>query len=167
MFLGIWFNIILSICMFFLCVVFQAAQSQSEQAGNICQQFLNRDKVQSLAEQSPKEAQTSLAPYLFVPGDREQSAPVMYTRQVSYPEKSGHIEEDPRKSAAAAVAAKLTASTSSVQMLSYVLSSLASEGVIGNSMSHHLPPRRLLHHCHHYHLCHSIQCPSTCRLLDQ
>uniref|UniRef100_A0A2N9HNF7 CID domain-containing protein n=1 Tax=Fagus sylvatica TaxID=28930 RepID=A0A2N9HNF7_FAGSY len=108
----------------------QAAQSQSEQAGNICQQFLNRDKVQSLAEQSPKEAQTSIAPRSFVQGDREQSAPVMYTRQVS----SGHNEEDPRKSAAAAVAAKLTASTSSVQMLSYVLSSLASEGVIGNSM---------------------------------
>ncbi|XP_030953514.1 regulation of nuclear pre-mRNA domain-containing protein 1A isoform X1 [Quercus lobata] len=123
----------------------QAAQSQSEQAGNMCQQFLNRDKVQSLAEQSPKEAQTSLAPHSFVPGDREQSAPVMYTRQVSYPEKSGHIEEDPRKSAAAAVAAKLTASTSSVQMLSYVLSSLASEGVIGNSMkesSNDYPPEK-------------------------
>ncbi|KAB1211812.1 Regulation of nuclear pre-mRNA domain-containing protein 1B [Morella rubra] len=70
----------------------------------------------------------------FIPGDREQSAPVMYTRQVSFPEKSGHLEEDPRKSAAAAVAAKLTASTSSAQMLSFVLSSLASEGVIGNPM---------------------------------
>ncbi|PPS02660.1 hypothetical protein GOBAR_AA18001 [Gossypium barbadense] len=33
-----------------------------------------------------------------------------------------------------AVAAKLTASTSSAQMLSYVLSSLASEGVLGNPM---------------------------------
>jgi regulator of Ty1 transposition protein 103 len=116
----------------FLCVVIQAAQSQSQQAGNICQQLLSRDKVQSLAEQSPKEAQTPVAPHSFLSGDREQSAPVMYTRQVSFPEKSGHIEDDPRKSAAAAVAAKLTASTSSVQMLSYVLSSLASEGVIGN-----------------------------------
>lgn len=110
----------------------QAAQSQSQQAGNICQQLLSRDKVQSLAEQSPKEAQNPIAPHSFISGDREQSAPVMYTRQVSFPEKSGHIEDDPRKSAAAAVAAKLTASTSSVQMLSYVLSSLASEGVIGN-----------------------------------
>ncbi|XP_022774226.1 regulation of nuclear pre-mRNA domain-containing protein 1A-like isoform X3 [Durio zibethinus] len=64
----------------------------------------------------------------------EQSAPVMYARQVSFPDNSGHIEEDPRKSAAAAVAAKLTASTSSAEMLSYVLSSLASEGVIGNPM---------------------------------
>ena len=45
---------------------------------------------------------------------------------------SSRVEEDP-KSAAAAVAAKLTASTSSAEMLTYVLSSLASEGVIGNS----------------------------------
>lgn len=112
----------------------QAAQSRSEQAGNISQQLLNRDKVQSLADQSPKEAQTSISSHSFIPGDREQSAPVMYTRQVSFPEKSGHLEEDPRKSAAAAVAAKLTASTSSAQMLSFVLSSLASEGVIGNPM---------------------------------
>lgn len=64
-------------------------------------------------------------------GSKEQSAPVMYTRQVSFAENSGHIEGDP-KSAAAAVAAKLTASSSSAQMLTYVLSSLASEGVIGN-----------------------------------
>ncbi|KAG6621815.1 hypothetical protein I3843_03G004500 [Carya illinoinensis] len=112
----------------------QAAQSRSEQAGSVCQRLSNRDKVQSLLEQSPREAQTSMAPHGFIPGDREQSAPVMYTRQVSFPEKSGHVEEDPRKSAAAAVAAKLTASTSSAQMLSYVLSSLASEGVIGNPM---------------------------------
>ncbi|GFY83198.1 ENTH/VHS family protein [Actinidia rufa] len=42
-------------------------------------------------------------------------------------------QKDP-KAAAAAVAAKLTASTSSAQMLTYVLSSLASEGVIGNAM---------------------------------
>ncbi|KAK9272017.1 hypothetical protein L1049_002386 [Liquidambar formosana] len=69
-----------------------------------------------------------------MPRDGEQSVPVMYTRQLPFPEKSGHTEEDPRKSAAAAVAAKLTASTSSAQMLSYVLSSLASEGVIGNSI---------------------------------
>ncbi|KAE9445946.1 hypothetical protein C3L33_22156, partial [Rhododendron williamsianum] len=48
----------------------------------------------------------------------------------TFAEKSG---EDP-KAAAAAVAAKLTASTSSAQMLTYVLSSLASEGVIGNKM---------------------------------
>ncbi|KAG6656174.1 regulation of nuclear pre-mRNA domain-containing protein 1A-like isoform X1 [Carya illinoinensis] len=110
----------------------QAAHSQSEQAGNICQQLLDRNKGRSPAEPSLREAQTSMAPHSFIPGDREQSAPVMYTRQASFPEKSGQAEDDPRKSAAAAVAAKLTASTSSAQMLSYVLSSLASEGVIGN-----------------------------------
>lgn len=54
----------------------------------------------------------------------------MYTRQVSFAEKSGSMNDDP-KSAAAAMAAKLTASSSSAQMLTYVLSSLASEGVIG------------------------------------
>ncbi|CAN1838989.1 hypothetical protein LINPERHAP1_LOCUS35616 [Linum perenne] len=73
----------------------------------------------------------------------------MYTRQVSFPEKSNPIEEDPRKSAAAAIAAKLTASTSSAQMLSYVLSSLASEGVIGKpaneSSTDYQPEKRARH----------------------
>ncbi|XP_027350912.1 regulation of nuclear pre-mRNA domain-containing protein 1A [Abrus precatorius] len=113
----------------------QAARVQSEQAGNTCRQLLNANNIQSVAEQNSKEIQTSMAPSSFViSGDREQSAPLMYAPQVSFPQKSGHTEEDPRKSAAAAVAAKLTASTSSAQMLSYVLSSLASEGVIGNPM---------------------------------
>ncbi|XP_054813206.1 uncharacterized protein LOC129313807 isoform X2 [Prosopis cineraria] len=112
----------------------QAARVQSERVGNTCQQLLNDSNIQTLAEQSSKEIQTSLTPPGFVPGDREQSAPLMYTQQVSCSQKSGHTEEDTRKSAAAAVAAKLTASTSSAQMLSYVLSSLASEGVIGNSI---------------------------------
>ncbi|EOY02865.1 ENTH/VHS family protein isoform 1 [Theobroma cacao] len=110
----------------------QSAQSQSEQAGNICRQLLSCENPQLLAEESSKESQTSIAPQSFIPAATEQSAPVMYSRQLSFPDNSGHIEEDPRKSAAAAVAAKLTASTSSAQMLSYVLSSLASEGVIGN-----------------------------------
>ncbi|XP_048234026.1 junction-mediating and -regulatory protein isoform X2 [Ricinus communis] len=110
----------------------QAAQSQSEHAGNVFQQFLHSNNVQLVAQESSKEANASSAPQSFIPGNREQSAPAMYIRQVSFPEKTGHVQEDPRKSAAAAVAAKLTASTSSAQMLSYVLSSLASEGVIGN-----------------------------------
>ncbi|XP_058004649.1 uncharacterized protein LOC110636459 isoform X2 [Hevea brasiliensis] len=110
----------------------QAAQSQSEHASNVCQQLLRSNTVQLVAEQGLKEVKTSIASQSFIPGDREQSAPAMYARQVSFPEKTGQIEEDPRRSAAAAVAAKLTASTSSAEMLSYVLSSLASEGVIGN-----------------------------------
>lgn len=76
-----------------------------------------------------------MTPASFISGDRELSAPLMYSPQIMFPQNSGHGEEDPRKSAAAAVAAKLTASTSSAQMLSYVLSSLASEGVIGNPMT--------------------------------
>ncbi|XP_022741211.1 regulation of nuclear pre-mRNA domain-containing protein 2-like isoform X2 [Durio zibethinus] len=112
----------------------QAAQSQSEQFCNICRQLLNCDNPNLVAEPSSKESHTSIAPQSFNPAATEQSAPVMYARQVSFPDNSGHIKEDPRKSAAAAVAAKLTASTSSAQMLSYVLSSLASEGVIGNPM---------------------------------
>lgn len=111
----------------------QAAHSHSEHASRITQQLLHSNNVPLVAEQSPKEANTSMVPPSFVAGDREQSAPSMYTQQVSFPENTSHVEEDPRKSAAAAVAEKLTASTSSAQMLSYVLSSLASEGVIGKS----------------------------------
>ncbi|XP_054802394.1 uncharacterized protein LOC129306079 [Prosopis cineraria] len=113
----------------------QAARVQSEQVGNTCRQLLNSNNILSAAEQSSKEIHTSTAPPSFMPKDREQSAPLMYTQQVSFPQKPGHVEEEPHKSAAAAMAAKLTASTSSAQMLSYVLSSLASEGVIGNSIS--------------------------------
>ena len=126
------FILVLRMCSVFL-HDFQAAQFQAEQAGNMCRRLLKcNNNTQLLAEQSLKETRTTEALLSFVPGTVEQSAPVMFTRQVSFPEKPGHIEEDPRKSAAAAVAAKLTASTSSAQMLTFVLSSLASEGVIGN-----------------------------------
>ncbi|CAK9175146.1 unnamed protein product [Ilex paraguariensis] len=110
----------------------QAAQSQSEQAGNICRQLANCNNVQLPAEQSMKETHTPRSPQNFTSANEEQSVPVMYTRQVPFAEKSLHVED--QKSVAASVAAKLTASTSSAQMLTYVLSSLASEGVIGNSM---------------------------------
>ncbi|XP_043725129.1 regulation of nuclear pre-mRNA domain-containing protein 2 isoform X2 [Telopea speciosissima] len=118
------------------------AQSRYEQAGHICQQVLNCSNGQSLVEPRLKETNTSTdAPSSFlqetpaISTGKEQSAPVMYTRQGPFTENAGHIEEDPRKSAAAAMAAKLAASTSSAQMLTYVLSSLASEGVIGNPLS--------------------------------
>ncbi|KAI3463133.1 hypothetical protein Pfo_019796 [Paulownia fortunei] len=103
----------------------QAAQSHSEQAGS------GNGNGQVLAEQSGNESPASQVPQDLIPGTGEQSTSVIYPQEVSFAEKSGNIEEDP-KSAAAAVAAKLTASTSSAQMLTYVLSSLASEGVIGN-----------------------------------
>nr|GLL16416.1 regulation of nuclear pre-mRNA domain-containing protein 1A [Ipomoea trifida] len=112
----------------------QAAQSHSEQATNICKQLVNGDNaMQILGEHGRKDGPTSQAPpRSFVSGSGDQSAPMTYTRQVSFGEKAGRLEEDP-KSAAAAVAAKLTASTSSAQMLTYVLSSLASEGMIGSN----------------------------------
>ena len=115
-------------------ILLQAAQSHSEQASSICRQFVGHDNVQSVADHGPKEARTSVAPNSYMAGEKEQSVAVMYAQTAPFPEKSGHMEEDPRKSAAAAMAAKLTASTSSAQMLSYVLSSLASEGVIGNTV---------------------------------
>lgn len=96
----------------------QAAHSQAEKADNYCRQLLNPN-----GRQPPP-----------VPVTGEQSAPVMYTQQPPFTDQS----ED-TKSAAAAVAAKLTASTSSAEMLTYVLSSLASEGVIGNSPSNDYP----------------------------
>lgn len=114
----------------------QVAQSQSERAGNICQQLLNFKSGQ-LPERSKEPSTFSTTPSSFVPDntvdgrEKEQSAPVMYTQRGPL-SSSSYAEEDPRKSAAAAVAAKLAASTSSAQMLTYVLSSLASEGVIGN-----------------------------------
>lgn len=106
----------------------QAAQTQSEQAGGICQQLLGgngHDQVQ--AKDGGIANQSSAMPPSLVPGASEQPTPVIYKRQ-----ESGHIEENP-KSAAAAMAAKLAASASSAQMLTFVLSSLASEGVIGNT----------------------------------
>ncbi|XP_059669951.1 uncharacterized protein LOC132315629 [Cornus florida] len=110
----------------------QAAQFQSEQAGNMCSRLLNCNKVHELVEQSMENC-TSEASHSFIAGNGEQSASLMSTRQVPFSKNSSSIEGVPI-SAAASVAAKLTASTSSAQMLSYVLSSLASEGVIGNSI---------------------------------
>ncbi|XP_011097264.1 UPF0400 protein C337.03 isoform X1 [Sesamum indicum] len=110
----------------------QAAQSHSEQASSICRQLHGGNgDGQILSEQSGNGSPASQAPQNPIPGTAEQSTSVTYTRQVSFGGKSGGVEEDP-KSAAAAVAAKLAASASSAQMLTYVLSSLASEGVIGN-----------------------------------
>ncbi|KAF5735844.1 ENTH/VHS family protein isoform 2 [Tripterygium wilfordii] len=104
----------------------RVAQSQSE----VSHRLIDCNNTQ-LPEQVSKEAHTSMAPQTFISADKEQVAPVMDNQQqMSYPKQSGSIEEG--KSAAAAVAAKLTSSTSSAHMLSYVLSSLASEGVIGN-----------------------------------
>ncbi|GAB4826506.1 hypothetical protein Ancab_033402 [Ancistrocladus abbreviatus] len=96
---------------------FGAGRLQSEQAANVCRQWLNSGNVNLLDEM---KACRNLA--------------LLWSPKVPSPEKSGLTEEDPGKSAAAAVAAQLIASTSSAQMLSYVLSFLAQEGVIGNAV---------------------------------
>ncbi|KAL6994507.1 hypothetical protein U1Q18_012610 [Sarracenia purpurea var. burkii] len=130
----------------------QDAQSQSEQAGHLCRQLLtNNSQLPAEQQTSMKETRPSKSPRGSMTGNGEQSAPVMYTRQLPSAEKS----EDNPKAAAAAVAAKLTASPSSAQMLTYVLSSLASEGVIGNKMnesSGDYPPekRTKLENDHHH-----------------
>nr|XP_043632353.1 regulation of nuclear pre-mRNA domain-containing protein 1A [Erigeron canadensis] len=103
----------------------QAAHVQSEKADNLCRQLGNPNGIQSPPDQAMKETHPPNVQG-YVPVTCEQPATVMYTRQTSHP--------DDTKSAAAAVAAKLTASTSSAEMLTYVLSSLASEGVIRNSI---------------------------------
>ncbi|XAR52033.1 hypothetical protein NMG60_11006876 [Bertholletia excelsa] len=108
----------------------QVAQSQSEQAGSLCRLLMNNNS-QLLAQQSINRTQIDSVPLGFRMGnDGGQSTSIMYSQQLSVAEKSGG---DP-KATAAAVAAKLTESASSAQMLTYVLSSLASEGVIGSSM---------------------------------
>ncbi|KAI3666052.1 hypothetical protein L6452_44690 [Arctium lappa] len=114
----------------------KAAHTQSEKTDNLCRQLLNPGASKLLPEQVTNTSKV----HNYVAGSGEQSAPVMYTRQIPVSEQS----EENTKSAAAAVAAKLTASTSSAEMLSFVLSSLASsEGVIGNSAKENeYPPEK-------------------------
>lgn len=123
----------------------KTARTHSDQAGNICQQLL--------AEHNPSggAAASSMGAPGFIPADTEQSAPVMYNQNLSIPDRlgSGQIEGNPRKSAAAAVAAKLTSSASSAQMLSYVFSSLASEASTASQTkepSSDLPPEKKSKH---------------------
>ncbi|KAJ8436396.1 hypothetical protein Cgig2_005224 [Carnegiea gigantea] len=107
----------------------QAAQLQSEQAANVCRRFAGSDNRQLLDDPSLKEAHASATPPGFTLGER-QSAPVIYKRQMPFSDKPVSGDDDSRKSTAAAVAAKLTASTASAEMLSHVLTSLVSGGII-------------------------------------
>ncbi|KAM7268151.1 hypothetical protein ACFE04_010317 [Oxalis oulophora] len=120
----------------------QAAHFRVEHTSDIYQQLSNN--TQKLpAEISSKQTPSSMAQQNYVPV--EQSAPVMYAQQVPFPEKSGLVEEDSQKLAAAVMAAKLTASASSAQMLSYVFSSLASEAANSNPVkeaSGDFPPEK-------------------------
>ncbi|XP_021713623.1 UPF0400 protein C337.03-like isoform X1 [Chenopodium quinoa] len=111
----------------------QAAQLQSDQAVIVSRQFVSSDSNMTMEEQGMKDVHASSAPPGFTSGDRQPN-PVVYTRQVPLPDKSvTSAEDDSRKSAAAAVAAKLTASTASAEMLSHVLTSLVSGVAFGNS----------------------------------
>lgn len=114
---------------------FQIARFQSDRTGDLCRQLLDHggsSQPPAAEEEESKEAtkapSVAAAPQSFTHSEVEQSAPVMFA---SNPPTQSVV--DPRKTAAAAVVAKLTASTSSAEMLSYVLSSLASEGIIGHN----------------------------------
>ncbi|XP_073296021.1 uncharacterized protein [Primulina huaijiensis] len=106
----------------------QAAQTCSEQAGSICRQLLGSScNGQVLAEQSGIKSSASQVPHNLIPRAREQSISTIHARQASLADKSGYVE-DP-KSAAAAVAAQLSALTSSAQVLSYAIASLEPDAI--------------------------------------
>ncbi|KAF3499341.1 hypothetical protein F2Q69_00039578 [Brassica cretica] len=86
----------------------QIARFQSDRTGDLCKQL-------SSSSQPPEEV---------IKVSFTASAPVMFA---SNPPAQPVVVVDPRKTEAAAMVAKLTASTSSAEMLSYVLSSFASE----------------------------------------
>ncbi|KAJ0252926.1 RNA polymerase II-binding domain-containing protein [Hirschfeldia incana] len=98
----------------------QTARLQSDRTGDLCKQFLDHGSSSQAPatgeEEVTKVSVTASAPVMFASNPPTQSVVV-----------------DPRKTEAAAMVAKLTASTSSAEMLSYVLSSFASEGIIGNN----------------------------------
>ncbi|KAK1306489.1 hypothetical protein QJS10_CPA10g01657 [Acorus calamus] len=113
----------------------QAAESRIEQAATLTQQLSASTIVaRPLSNHHPDEEITpiSATPTTFTSeapvtnvANKEQSAPVMYVQPITNSSpcpSEGHL-----KTTAAAVAEKLVASTSSAQMLTYVLSSLVKE----------------------------------------
>lgn len=122
----------------------QAVLSRYEQTSTICQ-LSSANPPRATPDQKPNdtlsESSSGFSSKPLDSGDsQKETAPVRYTQQQQVAPlqppplpgvSSPLIEEDQRKNTAAEVAAKLTASTSSAQMLSYVLSSLASEGIMG------------------------------------
>ncbi|KAI4366939.1 hypothetical protein MLD38_022737 [Melastoma candidum] len=106
----------------------QVARSRSEKIANICRNFDNGGHKQ-LPEQhdNSKDVHT---PVTFSLIKVEHPSPAMYPLQPPYREMSGQLHDE-KKPDIAIMSTKLTALTSSSQ-LSSVLTSLASEGVIGN-----------------------------------
>ncbi|KAK9669874.1 hypothetical protein RND81_13G160400 [Saponaria officinalis] len=106
----------------------QAAQLQSDQATHISQQLFNSDNM------LPNEQGSSVPP--SCPPKETQATPVVYCKQASLSDdKSIFPDDNSRKAAAAAVAAKLTASTASAEMLTLALTSLVSGVPFGNNSS--------------------------------
>ncbi|KAK1359354.1 CID domain-containing protein [Heracleum sosnowskyi] len=122
----------------------QDAQSQSERAENLCQQIINN--VHSRSEKTKESHNTSEAYQSVMDEVEVQTAPLMYTKQVPDNEKLLHTEEN-SKSAVDALAAPVTAFTSTAQVLPYALPSFASDGVIVNTVkgpSDGYPPEKKL-----------------------
>ncbi|XP_042378587.1 regulation of nuclear pre-mRNA domain-containing protein 1A-like [Zingiber officinale] len=120
----------------------QVAELRCKQAGNILSQ-LN-------VEQQPPATQNPTEPLRFAPEVTASSAVDAQitlsrcTQEEPLPDMKPSLSDENRKTEAAAVAAKLTASASSAQMLSFVLSSLASEGVIGPANREESPDSKRL-----------------------
>eukprot|EP00252_Welwitschia_mirabilis_P020761 TRINITY_DN5152_c0_g2_i1.p1 TRINITY_DN5152_c0_g2~~TRINITY_DN5152_c0_g2_i1.p1 ORF type:complete len:598 (+),score=150.62 TRINITY_DN5152_c0_g2_i1:405-2198(+) len=110
----------------------QVAHHQSEQASNMCQHVLNDNRTNIPSPMLPatetyNKSSVNLHDSL-TQGNGNQAIPASTVQSMPfYLDSASQVDEDHKKTAAA-VAAKLAASTSSAQMLSYVLSSLASEG---------------------------------------
>ncbi|KAI3966478.1 hypothetical protein MKW92_024773 [Papaver armeniacum] len=120
-------------------VQLQAAQTRSEQVENICEQSMNCNSGNLQTEERLKETSTVAG----IPSSVTAETPVANGDEKERPDPvvtsiSSNMEEDTSKSAAAIVATELTASASSVEMLSFVHNSLASNDGIVNQQNH--PP---------------------------
>ncbi|XP_042425399.1 regulation of nuclear pre-mRNA domain-containing protein 1A-like [Zingiber officinale] len=122
----------------------QVAELRCKQTGNILSQF---NVEQQPDAQNPIESSQAFsgAPPGFAPEASASSAADTQitlgrcTQEEPLTEIKPSLTDENRKTEAAAVAAKLTASASSAQMLSFVLSSLASEGALGQANKEESP----------------------------
>ncbi|KAL0642582.1 hypothetical protein Bca4012_040872 [Brassica carinata] len=104
----------------------QIARFQSDRTGDLCKQLIDHGSSSQPPEEVIKVSFTASAPVMFASNPPAQPVVVV----------------DPRKTEAAAMVAKLTASTSSAEMLSYVLSSFASENNPPAVTETHPPEKR-------------------------
>ncbi|XP_072999875.1 uncharacterized protein [Typha latifolia] len=125
----------------------QVAQSRYEQADVLFRKQLSYNIRQPPSDQN-KDSSSSLsdAPLNLksestaATGEKSQISPIVYNPEGTFNHNdSSRVEEEASKMAAASMAAKLTASTTSAEMLSYVFSSLASDGIINQRMKEEYP----------------------------